>query len=95
MNVSNRSLVSLIACNDPALVAKITAQLRSFKVGINTMRSRGDRDETFGGQGQSWKGSFVGGRLLVEAVTRRPGRMSSLSVTLANTLACPINDNYN
>jgi acyl-CoA reductase-like NAD-dependent aldehyde dehydrogenase len=73
MNVSNGSLVSSIACDDTALVAKIAAQLRSFKVGINAMRSRGDRDETFGGLGQSWKGCFVGGRLLVEAVTRGSG----------------------
>jgi len=73
MNVSNGSLVSSIACDDPALVAKITAELRSFKVGINAMRSRGDRDETFGGLGQSWKGCFVGGRLLVEAVTLGSG----------------------
>jgi acyl-CoA reductase-like NAD-dependent aldehyde dehydrogenase len=70
MNVSNGSLVSSIACDDTSLVTKITAQLRSYKVGINAVRSRGDRDETFGGLGQSWKGCFVGGRLLVEAVTR-------------------------
>jgi acyl-CoA reductase-like NAD-dependent aldehyde dehydrogenase len=70
MNVSNGSLVSSIACDDTGLVTKIASQLRSFKVGINAVRSRGDRDETFGGLGQSWKGCFVGGRLLVEAVTR-------------------------
>jgi acyl-CoA reductase-like NAD-dependent aldehyde dehydrogenase len=70
MNVSNGSLVSSIACDDTSLVMKIAAQLRSYKVGINSVRSRGDRDETFGGLGQSWKGCFVGGRLLVEAVTR-------------------------
>ena len=70
MNVSNGSLVSSIACDDTGLVTKIAAQLRSYKVGINAVRSRGDRDETFGGLGQSWKGCFVGGRLLVEAVTR-------------------------
>jgi acyl-CoA reductase-like NAD-dependent aldehyde dehydrogenase len=70
MNVSNGSLVSSIACDDSALTTKIAAQLRSYKVGINAARSRGDRDETFGGLGQSWKGCFVGGRLLVEAVTR-------------------------
>ncbi len=73
MNVSNGSLVSSIACDDAALVTKIAAQLRSYKVGINVARSRGDRDETFGGLGQSWKGCFVGGRLLVEAVTRGSG----------------------
>ena len=39
-------------------------------VGINTVRSRGDREEVFGGIGQSWKGCFVGGRYLVLAVTQ-------------------------
>ena len=70
MNVSNGSLVSTIACDDAALTTKVAAQLRSYKVGINAARSRDDRDETFGGLGQSWKGCFVVGRLLVEAVTR-------------------------
>jgi hypothetical protein len=32
---------------------------------------RGDRKEVFGGRGASWKGAFVGGDLLVEAVTVR------------------------
>jgi len=70
MNVSNGSLVSSIACDDLGLATKIASQLRSYKVGINKVRSRGDREETFGGLGQSWKGCFVGGGLLVEAVTR-------------------------
>ena len=43
--------------------------LQAFKVGINKPRSRGDRDEPFGGRGASWKGAFVGGDLLVQAVT--------------------------
>jgi acyl-CoA reductase-like NAD-dependent aldehyde dehydrogenase len=73
MNVSNGSLVSSIACDDPSLSAKIAAQLRSYKVGVNAMRSRGDREETFGGLGMSWKGAFVGGRLLVDALTRGEG----------------------
>ena len=73
MNVSNGSLVSSIVCDDPGLAAKIAAQLRSYKVGINAPRSRGDREETFGGLGQSWKGCFVGGRLLVDALTRGNG----------------------
>jgi acyl-CoA reductase-like NAD-dependent aldehyde dehydrogenase len=73
MNVSNGSLVSSIACDDPALSAKIAAQLRSYKVGVNAMRSRGDREETFGGLGMSWKGAFVGGRLLVDALTKGEG----------------------
>jgi acyl-CoA reductase-like NAD-dependent aldehyde dehydrogenase len=73
MNVSNGCLVASIACDDAPLAAKLAAQLQSYKVGINTMRSRGDRDETFGGLGQSWKGCFVGGSLLVEAVTITDG----------------------
>ena len=44
----------------------------SFKVGINKPRSRGDREEVFGGMGESWKGAFVGGDLLVQAVTMGP-----------------------
>ncbi len=41
-------------------------------MGINKLRSRGDRQEFFGGIGESWKGAFVGGSLLVEAVTNGP-----------------------
>jgi len=70
MNVSNGCLVSSIACDDPATAATIASQLRGFKVGVNTMRSRGDREEVFGGVGQSWKGCFAGGRYLVLSVTK-------------------------
>jgi acyl-CoA reductase-like NAD-dependent aldehyde dehydrogenase len=70
MNISNGSLVSSIACDDHATAKQIANQLRGFKVGINAVRSRGDREEVFGGIGQSWKGCFVGGRYLVQAVTR-------------------------
>jgi acyl-CoA reductase-like NAD-dependent aldehyde dehydrogenase len=69
MNVSNGALVSSIACDDPKIARRVASELRSFKVGINSMRSRGDREEVFGGIGQSWKGCFVGGRYLVLAVT--------------------------
>jgi len=31
--------------------------------------SKGDKAEPFGGLGESWKGAFVAGGLLVEAVT--------------------------
>ena len=72
MNVSNGSLVASIACDDPATAARVKGDLRAFKVGINTARSRGDREEVFGGIGLSWKGHFVGGRYLVEAVTQGP-----------------------
>lgn len=69
MNVSNGALVSSVACDDPKLAKQIASQVRAFKVGINTMRSRGDREECFGGIGQSWKGCFVGGTYLVQATT--------------------------
>jgi len=69
MNVSNGALVSSIACDDPRLARRVASELRAFKVGINSVRSRGDREEVFGGIGQSWKGCFVGGRYLVLAVT--------------------------
>jgi acyl-CoA reductase-like NAD-dependent aldehyde dehydrogenase len=70
MNVSNGALVSSIACDDPKVARRVASELRAFKVGINGVRSRGDREEVFGGIGQSWKGCFVGGRYLVLAVTR-------------------------
>lgn len=74
MNISNGNLVSSIACDDPTTAREIAAELRSFKVGINQMRSRGDNDEVFGGMGASWKGCFVGGPYLVQSVTcGKPG----------------------
>ncbi len=69
MNVSNGSLVSSLACDDEKIAKSIASELRSFKVGINIVRSRGDKDEPFGGIGQSWKGCFVGGKYLVQSVT--------------------------
>ncbi len=69
MNVSNGSLVSSIACDDEDESLSIANELRSFKVGINAVKSRGDNEETFGGIGESWKGCFVGGELLVRSVT--------------------------
>jgi len=70
MNVSNGCLVSSIACDDMKISGRVAEELRAFKVGINTVKSRGDREEVFGGIGQSWKGCFVGGRYLVLAVTQ-------------------------
>ena len=71
MNASNGSLVASIATDDPDFAARVAEQLQAFKVGINKPRSRGDREEVFGGLGDSWKGAFVGGDLLVQAVTCR------------------------
>jgi acyl-CoA reductase-like NAD-dependent aldehyde dehydrogenase len=69
MNASNGALVASLACDDAELAGKLAGDLQAFKVGINKPRSRGDRDEPFGGRGASWKGAFVGGDLLVQAVT--------------------------
>ena len=72
MNASNGSLVGSIATDDMDFAARVAEQLQSFKVGVNKPRSRGDRAEVFGGLGHSWKGAFVGGDLLVQAVTYGP-----------------------
>jgi acyl-CoA reductase-like NAD-dependent aldehyde dehydrogenase len=69
MNASNGALVASLACDDEELAGKLAVDLQAFKVGINRPRSRGDRQEPFGGRGASWKGCFVGGELLVQAVT--------------------------
>ena len=69
MNASNGALVASLACDDEEKAAKLAVDLQAFKVGINRPRSRGDRAEPFGGRGASWKGAFVGGDLLVQAVT--------------------------
>jgi acyl-CoA reductase-like NAD-dependent aldehyde dehydrogenase len=71
MNASNGSLVASIATDDAGFAARVSEEIQAFKIGVNKPRSRGDRDEVFGGRGASWKGAFVGGDLLVEAVTVR------------------------
>ncbi|UYZ64714.1 aldehyde dehydrogenase family protein [Hymenobacter weizhouensis] len=70
MNISNGALVAAVASDDEQWVRRTAKEVRAFKVGINQLRSRGDREEVFGGLGESWKGAFVGGSLLVEAVTQ-------------------------
>ena len=72
MNASNGSLVASIATDDMDFAVRVSEQLQAFKVGVNKPRSRGDREEVFGGLGHSWKGAFVGGDLLVQAVTYGP-----------------------
>ena len=69
MNEGNGSLVASLATDDQEFAARVAPDLLAFKVGINKPRSRGDREEVFGGLGASWKGAFVGGDLLVRAVT--------------------------
>lgn len=72
MNISNGNLVSSIASDDPQIARGVASELRAFKVGTNNVRSRGDREEVFGGMGASWKGCFVGGKYLVQSVTQGP-----------------------
>jgi acyl-CoA reductase-like NAD-dependent aldehyde dehydrogenase len=72
MNASNGALVASLACDEESTAQRLGANLQAFKVGINRPRSRGDRSEVFGGRGASWFGAFVGGELLVQAVTNGP-----------------------
>ncbi|MFI5755079.1 aldehyde dehydrogenase family protein [Streptomyces sp. NPDC051569] len=72
MNASNGALVATLATDDPATYERLAPQIRAFKTGHGKPRSRGDRDELFGGFGHSWRGAFVGGDLLVRAVTDGP-----------------------
>ncbi|GAB3450089.1 aldehyde dehydrogenase family protein [Actinophytocola sediminis] len=72
MNASNGALVATIACDDEELAGELAQHVQAFKVGVNKPRSRGDREEPFGGRGGSWKGAFVGGVHLVHAVTQGP-----------------------
>ena len=69
----HRELVASIATDDPVVAATVSERLRAFKVGVNRVRSRGDREEAFGGLGESWRGAFVGGEHLVRAVTTGEG----------------------
>lgn len=72
MNASNGALVATLSTDDRATYDRLAPQIRAFKVGHGKPRSRGDRDELFGGFGASWRGAFVGGELLIRAVTHGP-----------------------
>jgi len=73
MNVSGGALVSSVATDDETVFKRVAQETRAFKLGHNTVRSRGDNEEVFGGIGTSWKGCFVGGEHLVRAVTQGAG----------------------
>ncbi|MER7818431.1 aldehyde dehydrogenase family protein [Streptomyces sp. NPDC096153] len=74
MNASNGALVASLSTDDRETYERLSPQIRAFKVGRGKPRSRGDREELFGGFGASWRGAFVGGELLVKAVTEgEPG----------------------
>ncbi|MEU1623698.1 aldehyde dehydrogenase family protein [Streptomyces sp. NPDC005722] len=72
MNTGGGTLVATLSTDDEDTYARLAPRIRAFKVGHNRPRSRGDRAEHFGGLGGSWRGAFVGGDLLVRAVTRGP-----------------------
>ncbi|GHH93115.1 aldehyde dehydrogenase family protein [Streptomyces capillispiralis] len=72
MNASNGALVATLSTDDRSTYDRLAPHIRAFKVGHGVPRSRGDRDELFGGFGASWRGAFVGGELLVRAVTQGP-----------------------
>ncbi len=63
--------------------------MRAFKVGHNKPRSRGDGEELFGGFGGSWRGAFVGGELLVRAVTQGPADRERLPGNFGNQTLLP------
>ncbi|MBM7439795.1 aldehyde dehydrogenase family protein [Streptomyces sp. HB132] len=73
MNASNGALVATLSTDDPETYERLAPQIRAFKTGHGKPRSRGDREELFGGFGASWRGAFVGGELLIRAVTDGPG----------------------
>ncbi|WP_405802858.1 aldehyde dehydrogenase family protein [Streptomyces sp. NBC_01187] len=72
MNASNGALVATLSTDDQSVYDRLAPQIRAFKTGRNKPRSRGDREELFGGCGASWRGAFVGGDLLIRAVTQGP-----------------------
>jgi acyl-CoA reductase-like NAD-dependent aldehyde dehydrogenase len=68
-NVAGGALVASIATDEPARATALSGRLDAFKIGINRLRSRGDKEEPVGGTGGSWEGAFVGGVHLVRAFT--------------------------
>jgi len=88
MNVSNGALVSSIACDDPRIARRVASELRAFKVGINNVRSRGDREEVFGGIGQTGKGALSVDAILSSGLRQAP-RAKSSSATSPTTPNSP------
>jgi len=87
MNQSNGALVSTLSTDSPHTYERIAPKIRAFKLGFCQPRSRGDRDEPFGGLGGSWRGAFVGGEMLVKAVTTGQGS----ELPLGNYPECQFN----
>ncbi len=72
MNAGDGALVATLSTDDRDVFDRLSPRISAFKTGHGEPRSRGDRDELFGGFGASWRGAFVGGELLVRAVTDGP-----------------------
>ncbi|MFC4496143.1 aldehyde dehydrogenase family protein [Streptomyces ovatisporus] len=72
MNAGDGALVATLSTDDQELFDRLAPQIRAARTGRNRPRSRGGHDELFGGSGASWQGAFVGGELLVRAVTDGP-----------------------
>lgn len=72
MNAGGGALVATLSTDDRDFFDRLAPRIGAFKTGHGTPRSRGDRGELFGGTGASWRGAFVGGELLVRAVTDGP-----------------------
>ena len=85
MNVSRGSLVATIGTDRKQVADEVTPRLQAFKVGVNVLRSRGDREEPFGGYGESWQGCFVGGEHLIRAVTHAESGEAPVGNFMANS----------
>ncbi len=72
MNASNGALVATLSTDDPATYDRLAPQIRAFKVGHGVPRSAVTVTSCSAEHGASWRGAFVGGELLVRAVTRGP-----------------------
>ena len=85
MNVSRGSLVATIGTDQKKVADEVAPRLQAFKVGVNVLRSRGDREEPFGGYGESWQGCFVGGEHLIRAVTHAESGEAPVGNFMANS----------
>lgn len=69
MNVGGGSLVASLASDDESTAQRFANELDAVKVGINEPYDRGIENEQAEASADSWLGAFLGGELLVHAVT--------------------------
>jgi acyl-CoA reductase-like NAD-dependent aldehyde dehydrogenase len=72
MNAGGGALAATLSTDDEEVFARLAPQVDAFETGSGRNRSRGDHGDPAGGSGSSWRGPYVGGELLVRAVTRGP-----------------------